>query len=115
MSLFKVYARALRYLGAYKLRVSLVVVANIVLAAITIAEPILFGRIIDAISESVDLPEERVFKTVHKYGNTSASSVGIALDELLVTHPPEVGEHILLAAFGAGLTWGASVLTKVVD
>ncbi|GAA3093447.1 glucan ABC transporter ATP-binding protein/ permease [Rhizobium viscosum] len=50
MSLFKVYARALRYLGAYKLRVSLVVIANIVLAAITIAEPILFGRIIDAIS-----------------------------------------------------------------
>jgi ATP-binding cassette subfamily B protein len=50
VSLFKVYARALRYLGAYKLRVSLVVIANIVLAAITIAEPILFGRIIDAIS-----------------------------------------------------------------
>ncbi|MFC5760795.1 MULTISPECIES: glucan ABC transporter ATP-binding protein/ permease [unclassified Rhizobium] len=50
MSLFKVYARALRYLGAYRLRVSLVVIANIVLAAITIAEPILFGRIIDAIS-----------------------------------------------------------------
>ncbi|OWV66975.1 cyclic beta-1,2-glucan ABC transporter [Rhizobium sp. R339] len=50
MSLFKVYARALRYLGAYKLRVSLVVLANIVLATITIAEPILFGRIIDAIS-----------------------------------------------------------------
>ncbi|MBY5804456.1 glucan ABC transporter ATP-binding protein/ permease [Rhizobium leguminosarum] len=50
MTLFKVYARALRYLGAYKLRVSLVIVANIVLATITIAEPILFGRIIDAIS-----------------------------------------------------------------
>ncbi|MGR4844969.1 glucan ABC transporter ATP-binding protein/ permease [Rhizobium sp. LARHSG275] len=50
MTLFKVYARALRYLGVYKLRVSLVVVANIVLATITIAEPILFGRIIDAIS-----------------------------------------------------------------
>jgi glucan exporter ATP-binding protein len=50
VSLFKVYARALRYLGAYKFRVSLVVIANIVLAAITIAEPILFGRIIDAIS-----------------------------------------------------------------
>jgi glucan exporter ATP-binding protein len=50
VTLFKVYARALRYLGAYKLRVSLVVIANIVLATITIAEPILFGRIIDAIS-----------------------------------------------------------------
>ncbi len=72
-------------------------------------------RIIDAISESIALPEERVFKTVHKYGNTSASSVGIALNELLVTQPPNVGEHILLAAFGAGLTWGASVLTKIAD
>ncbi len=50
MSLFQVYARALSYLSAYRLRVSLVVAANIVLAVITIAEPILFGRIIDAIS-----------------------------------------------------------------
>ncbi|OJT96716.1 MAG: cyclic beta-1,2-glucan ABC transporter [Rhizobium sp. 63-7] len=50
MSLFQVYARALRYLATYRLRVSLIVIANIVLAAITIAEPILFGRIIDAIS-----------------------------------------------------------------
>lgn len=50
VSLFQVYARALSYLSAYRLRVSLVVAANIVLAVITIAEPILFGRIIDAIS-----------------------------------------------------------------
>lgn len=50
MSLFQVYARALSYLSAYRTRVSLVVVANIVLAVITIAEPILFGRIIDGIS-----------------------------------------------------------------
>ena len=50
MSLFQVYTRALRYLAAFKVRVSLVVAANIVLAVITIAEPILFGKIIDAIS-----------------------------------------------------------------
>lgn len=50
MSLFQVYARALRYLAANRLRVSLVVIANVVLAVITIVEPILFGRIIDAIS-----------------------------------------------------------------
>lgn len=50
MSLFQVYTRALRYLAANKWRVTCVVVANIILAAITIAEPILFGRIIDAIS-----------------------------------------------------------------
>ncbi|MCQ1837241.1 glucan ABC transporter ATP-binding protein/ permease [Neorhizobium galegae] len=50
MTLFQVYARALQYLAKNKWRVAAVVVANIVLAVITIAEPILFGRIIDAIS-----------------------------------------------------------------
>jgi len=50
VTLFQVYARALQYLAVYKLRVSAIVVANIVLAVITIAEPILFGKIIDAIS-----------------------------------------------------------------
>jgi ATP-binding cassette subfamily B protein len=48
--LFQVYARALQYLAVHKVRVSAIVVANIVLAVITIAEPILFGRIIDAIT-----------------------------------------------------------------
>ncbi|MDQ0457395.1 glucan ABC transporter ATP-binding protein/ permease [Rhizobium paknamense] len=50
MSLFQIYWRALQYLGAYRLKVSIVVAANIILAVITIAEPILFGWIIDAIS-----------------------------------------------------------------
>ncbi|KQW27988.1 cyclic beta-1,2-glucan ABC transporter [Rhizobium sp. Root274] len=54
MSLLQVYLKALKYLATYRLRVSLVVVANVVLAAITIIEPILFGRIIDAISEKRD-------------------------------------------------------------
>jgi 3-oxoacyl-[acyl-carrier-protein] synthase-3 len=68
-------------------------------------------RIIDAIAKRFEhLPPERIFKTVQKYGNTSASSVGIALDELLKAGPLNKGENILLTAFGAGLTWGASVL-----
>ncbi len=50
MSLFKVYARALKYLAAYRFRVALVVLANIALAVITVWEPVLFGRIFDAIS-----------------------------------------------------------------
>lgn len=50
LTLFQVYARALKYLGKNKWRVTAVVIANIVLAVITIAEPILFGWIIDAIS-----------------------------------------------------------------
>ncbi|MGL3607506.1 glucan ABC transporter ATP-binding protein/ permease [Rhizobium sp. G187] len=54
MTLLQVYFKALKYLASYKLRVSLVVAANVVLAVITIVEPILFGRIIDAISEKQD-------------------------------------------------------------
>ncbi|MFN7102406.1 MAG: glucan ABC transporter ATP-binding protein/ permease [Pseudorhizobium sp.] len=55
MTLFQVYTRALRYLAEHRFRVSLVVIANIILAIITIAEPILFGRIIDAISSGGDV------------------------------------------------------------
>jgi glucan exporter ATP-binding protein len=54
LSLIQVYFKALKYLATYRLRVSFVVLANVVLAAITIIEPILFGRIIDAISEKSD-------------------------------------------------------------
>jgi 3-oxoacyl-[acyl-carrier-protein] synthase III len=70
-------------------------------------------RIIQAITERFGVPEDRVYLTIHKYGNTSASSVGIALDELLREKGVKEGENILLTAFGAGLTWGASVLTWV--
>jgi 3-oxoacyl-[acyl-carrier-protein] synthase III len=68
-------------------------------------------RIIEAIAKRFDVPMERVYITIHKYGNTSASSVGIALDELLREKKIDKGEHLLLTAFGAGLTWGAAVLT----
>lgn len=68
-------------------------------------------RIIEAIAKRFEVPWERVYLTIHKYGNTSASSIGIALDELLREKEIKEGENILLTAFGAGLTWGASVLT----
>jgi 3-oxoacyl-[acyl-carrier-protein] synthase-3 len=68
-------------------------------------------RIIDAIARRFEhLPPERIFKTVQKYGNTSASSVGIALDELLKMHPVRAGENVMLTAFGGGFTWGAAIL-----
>lgn len=70
-------------------------------------------RIMDAIAKGFNIDHEKMYKTVHKYGNTSASSVAIALDELTTNHEVKKGENILLVAFGAGLTWGASVLTKV--
>lgn len=70
------------------------------------------SRIIDAIAKQMHIPEAKVYKTVHKYGNTSASSIAIALEELQSEHSISHGEHLLLVAFGGGLTWGAMVLTK---
>jgi 3-oxoacyl-[acyl-carrier-protein] synthase-3 len=69
-------------------------------------------RIIEAIAKRFQVPMERVYMTIHKYGNTSASSLGIALDELLKEDNLAVGDNLLLTAFGAGLTWGAAILTK---
>jgi len=67
-------------------------------------------RIIDAIAKRFHVAPERVFVTVDRYGNTSASTVAIALDELLDEKPISSGDNILLTAFGAGLTWGSMVL-----
>jgi len=51
-----------------------------------------------------------VFINVDKYGNTSAASVAIALDEAVAAGRVQRGDLILLVVFGAGLTWGASVI-----
>jgi len=69
-------------------------------------------RIIDAIAKRFHVPSDRVVITVDKYGNTSASTIGIALDELLSENKVSPGDTILLTAFGAGLTWGSMVLTN---
>lgn len=68
-------------------------------------------RIIEAIAKRFNVSMEKVYITIHKYGNTSASSVGIALDELLKEKELQVGDNLLLTAFGSGLTWGAAILT----
>lgn len=72
-------------------------------------------RIIDAIAKNFNIPEDKVYQTVHKYGNTSASSIAIALHELMKEQEFDEGEHLLLTAFGGGLTWGAAILTRVVS
>ncbi|MCE5293261.1 MAG: ketoacyl-ACP synthase III [Chlamydiales bacterium] len=70
-------------------------------------------RIIEAISKRFNIPWERTLRTIHKYGNTSSATIPIALAELDEHNAPQKGEHLLLTAFGAGLTWGSSLLTKV--
>jgi len=67
-------------------------------------------RIISAIGERLGAREDQVFINLQKYGNTSAASVVVALDEALQTGKIQRGDKILIVAFGAGLTWGATVL-----
>jgi 3-oxoacyl-[acyl-carrier-protein] synthase-3 len=67
-------------------------------------------RIIDAAARRLGLPPERVFANVHKYGNTSAASVAIALSEAVEEGRVSPGDHLVLVGFGAGLTWGALAL-----
>jgi 3-oxoacyl-[acyl-carrier-protein] synthase III len=67
-------------------------------------------RIIDAVTERLGARPEQVFVNLHKYGNTSAASVAIALDEAVQTGHIQRGDLVLLIVFGAGLTWGAAVI-----
>jgi len=67
-------------------------------------------RIINAIGDRLGAREDQVFINLHKYGNTSAASVAVALDEVVRSGKIQRGDKILIIAFGAGLTWGATVL-----
>ncbi len=67
-------------------------------------------RIIDAVAKKLSIPDERCVITIDRYGNSSASSVGIALAEAKATGRIKPGAKVLLAVFGGGFTWGASLL-----
>jgi 3-oxoacyl-[acyl-carrier-protein] synthase-3 len=67
-------------------------------------------RIIEAIVERLGIPLERTFINLDKYGNTSAAAIAIALDEANRAGAIKRGDVVLLVAFGAGLTWAASVV-----
>ena len=67
-------------------------------------------RIIEATGKRIGLPEEKIFVNLHKYGNTSAASIPIALDEANRSGRINSGDLILLAAFGGGFTYGSALL-----
>ena len=67
-------------------------------------------RIIDAVGERLGIPAERCWVNIDRYGNTSAASIPIALDEAVRSGKVRPGDIILMAAFGAGLTWAASAV-----
>jgi 3-oxoacyl-[acyl-carrier-protein] synthase-3 len=67
-------------------------------------------RIIEAVAQRLGAREDQVFVNLHRYGNTSAASVAIALDEVVHSGRVQRGDLILLMVFGAGLTWGAAII-----
>ncbi len=67
-------------------------------------------RIIEAARGKLDLPAEKFFVNIQKYGNTSSASVPIALDEARSSGRVKRGDIVIMLAFGAGLTWGSAVV-----
>ncbi|XP_040986338.1 3-oxoacyl-[acyl-carrier-protein] synthase 3 A, chloroplastic-like [Juglans microcarpa x Juglans regia] len=67
-------------------------------------------RIIDAVATRLEVPPERVISNLANYGNTSAASIPLALDEAVRSGKVKAGHTIAAAGFGAGLTWGSAIV-----
>ena len=67
-------------------------------------------RIINALRSFLRLPKEKVYVNINKYGNTSAASIAIALNEVVEQGIIKRGDIIGFAAFGGGLTWGSAII-----
>jgi 3-oxoacyl-[acyl-carrier-protein] synthase-3 len=67
-------------------------------------------RIIQATADRLGLPIDKVLINLDRYGNTSAASIPIALDEAVRTGKIKDGDYVLLEAFGAGLTWASALI-----
>ncbi len=67
-------------------------------------------RILDALAKRIGMPSDKVMVNVHKYGNTSAGTIPVALTEALEQSRVKPGDYVLMATFGAGLTWGAGLV-----
>lgn len=67
-------------------------------------------RIIDSVATRLQFPAERVISNLANYGNTSAASIPLALDEAVRSGKVKPGHTIATSGFGAGLTWGSAIL-----
>jgi len=72
-------------------------------------------RIIEAVAKGLDLPMDKMFVNLDKYGNTSAASVPIALAEAVNEGRVQVGDNVTIVAFGAGFTSGAVTINWTAD
>lgn len=64
-------------------------------------------RIISSVGKYLGMPDEKVYVNLDRFGNTSAASIPLALDELVRGGQVQRGDYLLFTAFGGGLTWGA--------
>jgi 3-oxoacyl-[acyl-carrier-protein] synthase-3 len=67
-------------------------------------------RIINAAIDVLHIPRSRVYNNLDRYGNTSAGSVPLALDEAIAEGRLKAGQRVVLSGFGAGLTWGTAIM-----
>ncbi|HPB48399.1 MAG TPA: 3-oxoacyl-[acyl-carrier-protein] synthase III C-terminal domain-containing protein, partial [Exilispira sp.] len=67
-------------------------------------------RILEVVAKKLSLPNDKVMINIENYGNTSAASIPIALDEAISQGKIKDGDIVVLTAFGAGLTWGSIVI-----
>ena len=67
-------------------------------------------RIMNAVAKTLGLNDDKFYINIQKYGNTSAASVGIAFTEAFESKAIKEGDYVLLTAFGAGLTWGSTLI-----
>ncbi|HEU4989621.1 MAG TPA: 3-oxoacyl-[acyl-carrier-protein] synthase III C-terminal domain-containing protein, partial [Gemmatimonadaceae bacterium] len=67
-------------------------------------------RIIEATAKHANMPMDKVYVNVDRYGNTSSASIPIALDEAIERGRITEGMTVLLVGFGAGFTWGSMII-----
>jgi 3-oxoacyl-[acyl-carrier-protein] synthase-3 len=67
-------------------------------------------RISEAVRQKMELPEDRVYNNIQKYGNTTAATIPICLSELWEADRLKSGDLVCLAAFGSGFTWASALI-----
>ena len=102
----EIYKHAVRFMGDAALKV--ISDAGLTTDQIDLLVPHQANiRIIQAIAKRLGLPMDKVYLNIDRFGNTSAASVPLALDEAVRLGRIKKGDHVLSVAFGGGLTWGA--------
>jgi len=108
----EVFKRAVR--GMYEASISALEQSDVGLDQIDLVVPHQANqRIIDALTQRLGIDPQRVMMNIADYGNTSAATIPVALTEALEQDRLKPGDHLLMAAFGAGLTWAAATMRWV--